>query len=110
VGVQADAPSDAVVLRPLGTVGTSALVLSNGINPAYGKLDAYRMAWSVIDEAVRNAVCVGADPQRIALLDNFCWGDPTRPETLGSLVEAACGCHARRCISARRSFRAGLVE
>jgi phosphoribosylformylglycinamidine (FGAM) synthase-like enzyme len=26
-------------------------------------------------------------------LDNFCWGDPLRPETLGTLVEAAKGCH-----------------
>ena len=32
-------------------------------------------------------------PRQIALLDNFCWGDPLRPETLGSLVEAARGCH-----------------
>jgi len=48
---------------------------------------------SVVDEAVRNAVAVGADPERIALLDNFCWGDPGRPETLGALVEAARGCH-----------------
>ncbi len=46
-----------------------------------------------IDEAIRNAVAVGADPARIALLDNFCWGDPKRPETLGALVEAARGCH-----------------
>jgi len=38
-------------------------------------------------------VAVGADPQRLALLDNFCWGDPRRPETLGSLVEAARGCY-----------------
>ncbi|HEX9090725.1 MAG TPA: AIR synthase-related protein, partial [Anaerolineales bacterium] len=27
------------------------------------------------------------------LLDNFCWGDPRRLETMGSLVEAARGCH-----------------
>ena len=48
----------------------------------------------MIDEAVRNAVAVGADPARHRLLlDNFCWGDPQRPETLGSLVEAARGCH-----------------
>ena len=33
------------------------------------------------------------DPQRIAILDNFCWGDPLRPETMGSLVEACRGCH-----------------
>ena len=91
-GAMNDGPSDACVLKPMGTTGKRGLVLSNGINPQYGKLDPYRMAFSVIDEAVRNAVAVGADPQRIALLDNFCWGDPTRPETLGTLVEAARGC------------------
>jgi len=42
---------------------------------------------------LRNAVAVGANPDRIAILDNFCWGDPTRPETLGSLVAAVRGCH-----------------
>jgi phosphoribosylformylglycinamidine synthase len=92
-GVEADAPSDAAVIKSIGTKGTKGIVLSNGINPEYGKRDAYKMAWSVIDEAVRNAVAVGADPQRIAILDNFCWGDPLRPETMGSLVEACRGCH-----------------
>jgi len=92
-GVEADAPSDAAVIKPIGTRGVKGIVLSNGINPEYGKHDAYKMAWSVIDEAVRNAVAVGADPQRIAILDNFCWGDPLRPETIGSLVEACRGCH-----------------
>jgi phosphoribosylformylglycinamidine synthase len=38
-------------------------------------------------------VAVGADPDRIALLDNFCWGNPEQPETLGSLVLAAKACH-----------------
>lgn len=92
-GVNCDAPSDAVVLKPLGTKGTRGIVLSCGLNPEYGKHDPYRMALSVIDEAIRNAVAVGADPDRIALLDNFCWGDPNRPETLGALVDAARGCH-----------------
>ena len=50
------------------------------------------MAGCVIDEAVRNCVSVGADPDRIAILDNFCWGNTERPETLGSLVLAAEGC------------------
>jgi phosphoribosylformylglycinamidine synthase len=50
------------------------------------------MAASAIDEAVRNCVVVGADPTRIALLDNFCWGYTDRPETLGSLVRAAVAC------------------
>ncbi|MBI5353162.1 MAG: phosphoribosylformylglycinamidine synthase subunit PurL [Chloroflexi bacterium] len=92
-GIQADAPSDATVIKPQGTRGMKGIVLSNGINPEYGKRDAYRMALAVIDEAIRNAVAVGADPERIAILDNFCWGDPKRPETMGTLVEAAHGCH-----------------
>lgn len=92
-GVEADAPSDAAVIKPIGTKGMKGIVLSNGINPEYGKRDAYKMAWSVMDEAIRNAVAVGADPDRIAVLDNFCWGDPLRPETMGSLVEACRGCH-----------------
>jgi phosphoribosylformylglycinamidine synthase len=92
-GAENDGPADACVLKPLGTAGTRGLVLANGINPQFGKLDPYRMALSVVDEAVRNAVAVGADPDRLALLDNFCWGDPRRPETLGMLVEAARGCH-----------------
>jgi phosphoribosylformylglycinamidine synthase subunit PurSL len=92
-GAQNDGPSDAAVLKPIGTLGTKGIVLSNGVNPEYGKRDAYKMAWAVVDEAVRNAVAVGADPARIAILDNFCWGDPLRPETLGTLVEACRGCH-----------------
>src|SRR5205823_6432862 len=92
-GARDDGPSDAVVLKPLGTRGTRGIVLACGINPEYGKRDAYGMAVSVVDEAIRNAVSAGADPSHIALLDNFCWGDPNRPETLGALVEAARGCH-----------------
>jgi phosphoribosylformylglycinamidine synthase subunit PurSL len=92
-GAENDGPSDASVLRPLSTRGEMAIALGNGINPEYGKLDAYRMTASVIDEAIRNVVAVGADPQRIAILDNFCWGDPLRPETLGSLLEAARSCY-----------------
>ncbi|MBI1795009.1 MAG: phosphoribosylformylglycinamidine synthase subunit PurL [Chloroflexi bacterium] len=92
-GVEADAPSDASVIHPLGAKGLAGVAIANGVNPEYGKRDAYRMAFAVVDEAVRNLVAVGADPERIAILDNFCWGDPLCPETLGSLVEAARGCH-----------------
>ena len=51
------------------------------------------MAVSAIDEAIRNAVAVGADPDRIAILDNFCWGNPTLPDRLGALVRACQGCY-----------------
>jgi phosphoribosylformylglycinamidine synthase len=63
------------------------------MNPRYGDFDTYHMATSAVDEAIRNCVAVGADPRRIAILDNFCWGYTDRPETLGSLVRAALGCH-----------------
>ncbi len=92
-GVAADAPSDAAVMKPLETQGWKGFVLANGVNPFIGEVNPYAMAISVVDEAVRNAVAVGADPDRIAILDNFCWGSPRRPETLGSLVEAARGCY-----------------
>ena len=91
-GAQDDGPSDACVLKPLGAKGRAGVAIASGINPEYGKRDAYAMAMAVVDEAVRNAVAVGADPERIAILDNFCWGDPLRPETLGSLVKACRGC------------------
>jgi phosphoribosylformylglycinamidine synthase II len=91
-GVENDGPSDAVVLVPTGTAGGRAIVLSAGFNPEIGKADPYRMALSVVDEAVRNAVAVGADPERIGLLDNFSFGDPQRPEVLGALVAACRGC------------------
>ena len=92
VGIAQDGPSDAAVLKPLETSGWKGFVLSNGTNPFIGEVDSYAMAISNVDEAIRNAVAVGGDPQQLALLDNFCWGDPRRPETLGSLVRAAQGC------------------
>jgi phosphoribosylformylglycinamidine synthase II len=87
-----DGPSDACVIRPLDTRGSQAIVLSAGINPEFGKLDPYQMSVNVLDEALRNAVAVGADPERMAVLDNFCWGDPLKPHVLGELVAAANGC------------------
>ncbi len=93
VGVCNDGPSDAAVLRPLATKGWRGIALGCGINPHYGKVDPYAMAWAAVDEAVRNVVAVGADPDRIALLDNFCWGNPSLPDRLGGLVRAAQGCH-----------------
>jgi phosphoribosylformylglycinamidine synthase len=91
VGARDDGPSDAAVVAPvLGSwVG---LAVGCGINPRYGDLGPYAMAAAAVDEAVRNVVAVGADPARVALLDNFCWGNTERPEVLGSLVRAAEAC------------------
>jgi phosphoribosylformylglycinamidine synthase len=91
VGVQNDGPSDAAVVRPLPN-SNRGLAISCGMNPHYGDFDTYHMAASAIDEAIRNCVAVGANPARIAILDNFCWGNTDRPNTLGSLVRAAMAC------------------
>lgn len=91
-GPLCDGPSDASVLCPrLGK--KKGLAISNGINPRFGLIDPYWMAASVIDEAVRQIISVGGDLQRIAILDNFCWGNPDKPDRLGGLVRAAKGCH-----------------
>ncbi len=92
VGRSNDGPSDAAVIRPV-LESRRGLVIACGMNPYYGDLDTYWMAASAIDEAVRNCVAVGADPARVAILDNFCWGNTDRPETLGSLVRAAVACY-----------------
>jgi len=81
---------DAAVLKPLVN-SWRGISVSCGINPEYGKIDPHHMALSVIDEAVRNSIAVGG--KRIAILDNFCWGNPENKEQLGSLVRAAKGCY-----------------
>ncbi|HQK78952.1 MAG TPA: AIR synthase-related protein, partial [Syntrophales bacterium] len=78
-GAANDGPSDAAVIRPL--LDTFAgIVVANGICPRYSDIDAYDMAACAIDEAVRNAVAVGADLDHLAGLDNFCWCDPVASE------------------------------
>ncbi len=102
VGAQNDGPSDAAVLRPK-LDSNRAIALSNGLAPHVSEKanhtgsatdgDSYQMVLHAIDEAVRNAVCVGADPQYIAILDNFCWAKCDDPWQLGTLVRAAEACY-----------------
>ncbi|MDO8885611.1 phosphoribosylformylglycinamidine synthase subunit PurL [Candidatus Oleimmundimicrobium sp.] len=99
VGKAEDGPSDAAVLKLLPDK-KEGVVVSNGINPKFGEVDTYWMAASVIDEAIRNCVAVGANPSHIAILDNFCWGNPILSDEnpdgdfkLAQLVRAAQGCY-----------------
>jgi phosphoribosylformylglycinamidine synthase subunit PurSL len=91
VGVRGSGPGDACVIRPLPGKSTG-IAVACGMNPRYGDLDPYAMAIAGVDEALRNVVAVGADPSRVAVLDNFCWGNTDLPERLGNLVRAAEGC------------------
>lgn len=85
-------PSDAAVVRPR-LDSNRGIVLANGINFRYGRLDPYWMAALCIDEVVRQVVAAGGDPDQLAILDNFCFGDPTRIEILGAIVRASLGCY-----------------
>ncbi len=95
-GVRHDGPGDACVIWPHAATGDmkdyAGFSVAHGLNPDYGRLDPYWMALACVDEALRNLTCVGADPARAALLDNFCWASPEDPRQLGALVRAAEGC------------------
>jgi phosphoribosylformylglycinamidine synthase len=82
-------PSDAAVIRPKPS-SLAGVALGCGMAPWIG--DPYDMAVASVDEAVRNIICVGADPARIALLDNFCWPSVDDELTMGTLVRACEGC------------------
>ena len=103
-GVNNDGPGDAAVIQPKFN-SERGLAISCGMNPLYGDIDPYWMALAGIDEAIRNLICVGGRVDRIALLDNFCWGDCTKPETLGPLVRAA-----QACYDGAMAFRAPFIS
>lgn len=98
VGAAAAGPGDATVLVPMDTISDGAetvrgVALSNGLCPQFGEIDPYAMAWAAVDEALRNLVAVGTDPDQIAILDNFCWGNTQLPDRLGALVRCSQGCY-----------------
>jgi len=116
-GVNHDAPGDAAVIAPLHG-DTCGAVVSCGIVPRYSDIDAYAMTAASIDEAVRNAVCVGVDLDKIAGLDNFCWPDPIESEKtpdgrfkLAQLVRSnralddVCRAYNLPCISGKDSMK-----
>ena len=96
VGPGISGPGDGAVIEPVPGTGRG-LAIASGLQTRIGDPenggDPYLMALAAIDECVRNLVCVGADPERIAILDNFCWPSCEKPENLGSLVRAAEGCY-----------------
>ncbi|MEO1512083.1 MAG: AIR synthase-related protein, partial [Planctomycetota bacterium] len=89
-------PMDAAVIEPVPGSGRGIAIgcgLATNVGDPQRGGDPYEMALAAIDECVRNLVCVGADPERIAILDNFCWPSCRKPENLASLVRAAEGCY-----------------
>jgi phosphoribosylformylglycinamidine synthase len=117
VGVKRDGPGDAGVIAPIHG-DPHGIVISCGIAPRYSDIDAGAMAAAAIDEAVRNAVCVGLDVDKMAGLDNFCWPDPIEsvktPDgrfKLAQLVRAnrelerVCRAYRLPCVSGKDSMK-----
>lgn len=89
IGPRQTGPSDASVFRPkLGS--DRGVILSCGLAP--GIADPYLMSIAAIDEAIRNAVCVGANLDRLAILDNFCWPGTHDEIAMGTLVRSCEAC------------------
>lgn len=108
VGPGGVGPGDASVIQPVAG-SKQGLAIGCGMavhlgDPVNGG-DPYEMALAAVDECVRNLVCVGADPDRIAILDNFCWPSCSKPENLASLVRAAEGCY-----DAAKAYRTPFVS
>ena len=78
-GVAADGPADSGViwLKPHGAADPYVgVAVSSGINSKVAHVDTYMSAQLSLDEAVRNLICSGGDPDHTCLVDNFCWPDP----------------------------------
>ncbi len=88
-GATADAPQDASVIDIDGSDKLMSLALA--ILPEWGKTDPCAMGTGTVDETVRQLVLAGTNPEKIALLDNFCMGNPECPTELGRIVECAKG-------------------
>jgi phosphoribosylformylglycinamidine synthase len=103
VGSSGGGPGDAAVIRPRKD-SDRALAIANGLATGLAS-EPYAMAIAAIDECVRNLVCVGADPTRIAILDNFCWPSCKDPRNMGALVRACEGCY-----DAAKAYRTPFIS
>jgi phosphoribosylformylglycinamidine synthase len=78
-GITHPSPNDAGVCwyGAYGVEGNDGFAVASGLCPHFSIDDTKLMAELAVDEAVRNLMCHGVDPEKIALVDNFCWPDPT---------------------------------
>ncbi len=75
------------VFRPV-LDSKKGVALSSSLYPEYANRDVYWMTACAVDTAVRNLVAVGANPDKVAILDNFCWCDSKNPKRLGQLKQS----------------------
>ena len=88
-----DGPGDASVVAPVLGTAEAAWRSPAGCQPRFGDIDPYQMALNGIDEAIRNIVCVGGDPD--APPSSTTSAGPSAPtrSNLGALVNACQACY-----------------
>lgn len=114
VGKNSDGPSDAGVIDMSAHGGSdnSLLAVSNGSQNLFAKEDAYFAAIASVDECVRNLVASGADPEKLSILDNYCWPDPipseTNPDAEHKMAQLVRSCYALKEIALQ--YKAPLIS
>ncbi len=83
-------PNDGAILKPVMD-SEKALSISVGITPAYSRISPFYQAANAVDEVIRSLVSKGTNPDKIVLLDNFCFGNPENKRTLAEIVDSVRG-------------------
>ncbi|WP_026379655.1 phosphoribosylformylglycinamidine synthase subunit PurL [Afifella pfennigii] len=80
---------DAAVIRvdrAFHAAGDKALALASDVTPRYVEADPFEGGKQAVAECWRNLTAVGASP--LAVTDNLNFGNPEKPEIMGSFVKA----------------------
>ena len=85
-----DSPVSA--LRPIWSQ-PQAVALSQALLPHLTEVDPYHAGYVAVDLALRKLIAAGADPEQLAILDNYCWSRPESAERLYQLKECTRGLH-----------------
>lgn len=99
-GLEQISPNDggAVWLGAHGGHNQKAIAVSCGIQYMFSHIDTDLMTKLSFDEAMRGAIALGANPQKIAMTDNFCWPDPilsqSNPDGEHKLAQLVRSCRA----------------
>ncbi|MBZ8134700.1 phosphoribosylformylglycinamidine synthase subunit PurL [Afifella sp. IM 167] len=72
--------------RAFNPAGDKALALSSDVTPRYVEADPFEGGKQAVAECWRNITAVGATP--LAVTDNLNFGNPEKPEIMGTFVKA----------------------
>jgi len=89
-GINLKSPHDGAILKPLMN-SKKALAVALGILPSYARISPYLSSLNAVDEVIRSLISKGVNPEKILLLDNFCFGNPENKKTLSEIVETVLG-------------------